>query len=179
MAKLIKQTKHVFHLKRWLIVLGVVALAGAGAFAYSQWSHQQAEQKAAEKKAADERATKAAIDTENTRQLKELEAKKPTANASQEEKKNYASQVLDVSIRLKDYSQALTSFKQLEASVKVEKMTCVDLVNGAYAYAEQGDTERAKQLFKQAEVAAKNQTSDPIDYQLYIDYINEKRGEVL
>ena len=179
MAKLIKQSKRRFHLKRWLIVLGIIVFGGVGFFAYTQWSHQQDSQKAAEKKAADERATKAAIDAENTRQLQEVEQQKPAASASQEVKNNYASQILDVSIRLEDYNQALTNFKQLETTIKAGDMTCVDLVNGAYAYAKQGNIEKAKQLFKQAEAAAKTQTTDPIDYQLYVDYINEKRGEVL
>lgn len=179
MAKLIKQSRRTFHLRRWLIVLGVVLLAGAGVFGYSQWSNYQAEQKAAEKKAADERATKVAIDTENTRQLKELEQQKPAADASAEQKRNYLTQLADTQIRLGQYDQALAAFKQLEKTVALDAMSCVELVDGAYAYAKQGDKATANTLFAQAEKAAKEQTSDPIDYQLYIDYINEKRGEVL
>ena len=179
MAKLIKQSKRTFHLKRWLIALAVVALCGLGVFVYTQWSNQQHKQKAAEKTAAEEKATKAAIDTENTRQLKELEEQKPTAKASTEEKNTYASDVLDVHIRLKDYSAALSEFQQLEKTQNLEQMDCFDLVNGAVAYAKQGNKAKARELFTEAEKAAKRQTNDPIDYQTYIDYINERREEVL
>jgi cytochrome c-type biogenesis protein CcmH/NrfG len=161
-----------------MIIIAVVVILILGGGGYLGYNNFQQWNKAQEKVAQD-RGTKARITSENEELAKELKDSAPSENAPVEVKSDYYSETADLEYRLGRIDSALESFLKLQELKGQENMRSYDLLVGAKIYAKNGNMTKAREMVALAEAAVKRQQPDPINYDLYMDQVDDVRKELL